>query len=206
MRRHEPVLLTFPDFLSPDACRAEIERAEAIGFAPAPITTGGGFVMMPDVRNNTRVMRDDTALAERLFAALAPRLEARGASLDAASASSSGFRGVHGAEPRVEGACTRPVGLNERFRYYKYGPTECFRWHHDGSFRRPNGEASELTFMVYLNEGFEGGATEFEDCSVQPRAGMAIVFTHRVRHQGAPVVSGTKYVLRSDVMFRRDAA
>lgn len=179
MTRPPPLLLTFPDFLSPEACRAEIARAEAIGFAPAPVTTGFGFVLMPDVRNNTRVMRDDVALADRLFASLAPRLE---------------------------GACARPVGLNERFRYYKYGPTQCFRWHHDGSFRRPNGEASELTFMVYLNDGFEGGATEFEDGSVEPRAGMAIVFTHRVRHQGAPVVRGTKYVLRSDVMFRRGGA
>lgn len=179
--KNAPLILTFPDFLSPEACRAEIRRAEAIGFAPAPITTSRGFLMMPDVRNNTRVMVDDEPLAERLFQALAPRLE---------------------------GACARPVGLNERLRYYKYGPTECFRWHHDGSFRRDNGEASELTFMVYLNDGFEGGATEFEwpELSVEPREGMAIVFTHRVRHQGAPVVRGTKYVLRSDVMFRAAAA
>lgn len=174
-------IFTVTDFFTPEECLAHIHQTEAIGYGDAPITTAFGPQMRKDVRNNTRVMVDDEPLAERLFQALAPRLE---------------------------GACARPVGLNERLRYYKYGPTECFRWHHDGSFRRDNGEASELTFMVYLNDGFEGGATEFEwpELSVEPREGMAIVFTHRVRHQGAPVVRGTKYVLRSDVMFRAAAA
>lgn len=174
--KNEPLLLTFPSFLSPESCRAEIDRAERIGFAPAPITTAAGFVMMPDVRNNTRVMRDDPDLAARLFGAL---------------------------EPLLRGLGAPPVGLNERFRYYKYGPSECFRWHRDGSFRRANGEASELTFMIYLNDGFEGGETEFDwpERAVKPRAGMALVFAHRARHQGAPVVRGTKYVLRTDVMF-----
>lgn len=184
--RSDPILLTIPNFLPPDVCRAEIARAEAIGFAPAPITTRRGFVMMPEVRNNTRVMLDDGDLAARLFTELAPRL----ASL-----------------------CEPPVGLNERLRYYKYGPAECFRWHHDGSFRRANGEESELTFLVYLNDEFEGGETEFEyrspswpGRSIRPQTGMALIFTHRVQHQGAPVASGTKYVLRSDVMFRRREA
>ena len=57
--------------------------------------------------------------------------------------------------------------------------------------------------MVYLNEGFGGGATEFDDRSVEPQTGQALVFEHRLRHQGAEVTRGTKYVLRSDIMFER---
>ena len=34
------------------------------------------------------------------------------------------------------------------------------------------------------------------------KGGMALVFEHYLRHQGAPVSEGSKYVLRSDVMFR----
>jgi hypothetical protein len=33
---------------------------------------------------------------------------------------------------------------------------------------------------------------------------MALVFEHPVRHQGAPVTAGRKYVLRTDVMYRQN--
>jgi prolyl 4-hydroxylase len=171
-------LFTIRGFLLPDECQAMIALAEAHGFAPAPITTAVGFMMRPDIRNNTRVMIDDVALAERLW----DRLQ-------------SSLRTHAGA-----------IGLNERFRLYRYTQGQAFRWHHDGSYRRNDAEASRLTLMVYLNQGFDGGATEFDDGeTVVPRAGTALVFTHGLRHQGAPVLSGTKYVLRSDVMFREPA-
>jgi hypothetical protein len=63
---------------------------------------------------------------------------------------------------------------------------------------------------MYLNEGFEGGETKFygEDRDVptfivRPRQGMALVFAHRQLHEGAPVLAGRKYVLRTDVMYSR---
>lgn len=95
------------------------------------------------------------------------------------------------------------VGLNERFRVYRYEHGQAFRWHRDGAFVRDERERSRLTFMVYLNGGFTGGATEFEDEHVIPEEGLAVVFAHGLRHQGAEVIEGRKYVLRSDVMFRR---
>ena len=95
------------------------------------------------------------------------------------------------------------MGLNERFRYYRYAPGQAFRWHCDGSFVRCETQRSLLTFMVYLNEAFGGGATEFEDRSIVPQTGGAIVFDHHLCHQGAEVTHGTKYVLRSDIMFER---
>jgi hypothetical protein len=48
---------------------------------------------------------------------------------------------------------------------------------------------------------FEGGATQFRWETVQPQAGMALVFPHRLSHQGTTVTRGTKYVLRTDVMY-----
>jgi hypothetical protein len=109
--------------------------------------------------------------------------------------------------------------LNERFRYYRYGPGQKFDWHFDGPFTRENGDSSKLTFMVYLSDGFLGGETAFnlkrhggvrdDDpvLEVIPVAGTALVFRHDVLHTGAMVLQGTKYVLRTDVMFRHpDAA
>jgi len=60
---------------------------------------------------------------------------------------------------------------------------------------------SFLTFMVYLNDGFEGGSTDFGWESVQPVQGRALVFPHRLRHRGAVVGAGVKYVLRTDVLY-----
>jgi hypothetical protein len=162
---------------------------EQIGYGDAPINTAGGPVIYKEMRNNERVMFDDPALAQRLWTKLQPFVDAKFGS------------GWHA------------LGLNERFRFYRYDPGQRFDWHYDGSFERFPSERSKLTFMVYLNEGFEGGTTELhlradgfskDDpvASVIPETGMALLFDHRILHQGSPVVSGRKYVLRSDVMYQ----
>lgn len=157
-----------------------IARIEALGPTDAPITTGRGFVMMPDVRNNERVMFDDHVLARELFARLAAALPDQLCGM-------------------------RKHGVNERFRCYRYRPGQRFAAHQDGAFCRDANEHSQLTLMVYLNEGFGGGTTRFldDDREVVPRSGDALLFQHRQWHEGAVVTSSVKYVLRSDVMYRR---
>lgn len=54
---------------------------------------------------------------------------------------------------------------------------------------------------MYLNDDYAGGATQFAWETIEPTAGSALVFPHRLRHQGAPLIAGTKYVLRTDVMY-----
>ena len=51
------------------------------------------------------------------------------------------------------------------------------------------------------------GATDFHDhdIAVTPRTGMALLFQHMLLHEGCVVTSGTKYALRSDVMYRVEA-
>src|SRR5262249_47622310 len=97
------------------------------------------------------------------------------------------------------------AGLNERLRFYRYDPGQRFAPHYDGYYERPDGERSHLTFMVYLNEDFEGGTTRFkqygEPLTVRPRTGLALVFYHHQLHEGAAVERGRKYVLRTDVMY-----
>jgi len=67
--------------------------------------------------------------------------------------------------------------------------------------------------MIYLNEGMTGGETRFFPgmdeafrgrpyLSVQPKEGMALAFVHAIWHEGAVVQSGTKHVLRTDVMYK----
>jgi predicted 2-oxoglutarate/Fe(II)-dependent dioxygenase YbiX len=169
-------VFTISDVLTPEQCRELIAATEAIGYETAPITTALGFVHRPDIRNNTRVIVDDVERAGALW------------------------ESVRGEIPRfLRGR--QAIGLNERFRFYRYDPGERFAPHRDGSYRRPNGEESRLTFMVYLNEGFGGGETKFGETSVTPTQGMALVFEHQLLHEGAAVTAGRKYVLRTDVMY-----
>ena len=167
-------------------CADFLHVAERIGFHEAPITSFDGFVMAPDIRNNTRVIHDDPRLAAALWVRLAPAVPAR---IDGWSA----------------------VGLNERFRFYRYTPGQFFAWHRDGSFRRNEREQSLVTLMIYLDEGFEGGSTDFDvpqreaTIRVVPERGAVLLFRHGLRHQGASVVRGVKHVLRTDVMYQRDA-
>jgi prolyl 4-hydroxylase len=169
------------DFLSAEECTAHIAATEALGYRDAPITTSFGFQMRKDIRNNERVMFDDVDLADRLYERVRPLL------------------------PPTLGRSVL-CGLNERFRFYRYTPGQRFAPHYDGCFTRDNGEESLLTFMVYLNDDFEGGTTNFLEESprlmVKPERGMALLFNHWQLHEGAAVVSGQKYVLRTDVMYR----
>lgn len=175
--------LTVAKLLSIDECQALIQDSEARGYEPAPITTARGFEMRPDVRSNTRVMYDDHALAERLWQRL------------------------HAHVPWGWPPPWVATGLNERFRVYRYEPGQCFRWHFDGAFERSPTERSMCSVLVYLNDGFEGGTTDFHrGPSVAPVCGTALIFTHAQLHQGASPTRGRKYVLRTDIMYRRDPA
>lgn len=173
-----PLAFTVPRVMSLAECAEQIARIDRLGPAPAPITTAHGFVMRPELRNNTRVMFDDPALAAELFGRLLPSLPSP----------------LFG---------RRPVGVNERFRCYRYEPGQRFGPHYDGAFCRDDREASELTLLVYLNDDFVGGETAFlqHGLVVAPVRGHALLFQHHQLHEGRAVDAGCKYVLRSDVMY-----
>ena len=181
-------IFTLDNILSPEECAEYIALTENIGYTDAPINTIRGFEIRPDIRNNQRVILDDQERAFDLWQRVSNYI------------------------PSTIGRW-QAVGLNERFRFYRYDPGQRFALHHDGSYRRPNGEESLLTFMIYLNEGFEGGDTLFHlslrsyedlpNIAVIPVTGMVLCFVHDLVHEGAPIIQGRKYVLRSDIMYRQ---
>jgi len=169
-------IFTIDGFLSEEECAAAIARGDAMGYEAAAINTSDGPRIVQDVRNNDRVLFDDPAWAQSLFERARPSL------------------------PAQEGAGVL-CGFNERLRFYRYAAQQQFDWHYDGSVCLEDGRQSMLTFMVYLNDGFEGGVTEFRWDTVRPVQGTALVFPHNFMHRGAPVTGGLKYVLRTDVMY-----
>jgi hypothetical protein len=143
------------------------------------------------------------------------------------------------------------AGLNRRWRIYKYEPDgkETFLPHIDASFP-PSGVSkdgtelvydvtegvegsgkieSRLTILIYLNDEFVGGETNFYQphswangnaepkliASIRPKQGSVLVFPqgvgdigvdyarqHWPLHEGSVVRSGSpKYVIRSDILF-----
>ena len=120
------------------------------------------------------------------------------------------------------------VRSKKRLRCCRYSEGQRFGKHVDGSHPLPHGCVTGYTLLIYLNgrgdskgrgpasragaEGpaLAGGETVFYDergavlRSVAPAAGMALLHLHGdecYEHEGAVVRAGTKYVLRSDVVF-----
>jgi predicted 2-oxoglutarate/Fe(II)-dependent dioxygenase YbiX len=166
-----------------------IADAEAQGFSAT------GALYPSTYRDNDRLVRDDARLAAALFECLRPAL------------------------PRqlvVDGVAWRLAGLNSRFRWCRYRGGQRFCVHRDGAYVPHAGARSLLTCQLYLNDAasFEGGRTRFYAArdgsaifgAITPEVGAAIVFDHDLWHDGEPVTAGTKYVMRTDVMYERDEA
>lgn len=181
--RNRQDIFSARQFLSPSECASWMALAEASGFEAAPINTAGGPRLAPELRSNESLIRDDPELAQLWWT------RCRGLQLPS-------FGRWH------------PVGLNERFRFYRYRQGQHFNVHRDGSYRRTADEISWMTLMVYLNDDFTGGATRFhplqeEAITVTPQRGTALIFMHDRAHEGTVVTAGSKYVMRTDIMYRR---
>merc|ERR1719446_1789893 len=101
-----------------------------------------------------------------------------------------------------------PVGLNARWRLYKYNESDIFKPHTDGSWpgsgiHPKTGQLvqdmygdrwSKLTWVLYLNDDFDGGATRFFQringnvmaFDVPATRGAALCFFHG-EHQHSPL-------------------
>lgn len=131
----------------------------------------------------------------------------------------------------------KPLGLNKRFRFYRYREGDFFKPHTDGAWpgsrvtqNRLVTDAypdrySRMTFLIFLSDGYSGGATAFyvdkndpqkpakrkEDLlsvSIGTPLGGALCFPHGTHplhclHSSEKVLSGVKYIIRTDLLFQR---
>jgi hypothetical protein len=189
---------TLQPVLSRRECARLIALSESFGFRPAGLAIGDDTYRKADrVRNNLRVIFDAPSLALALWRRVRSRVEAR-------------HEGAH------------VVGLNWRFRVYKYETGHRFHPHYDIRTTLPKGETRH-SVVFYLNEQFSGGATRFfeekdrasrqgqhrtrkcdnrEKYALRPAVGGAVVFDHWLLHEGGLVTEGVKYAVRSDVIYR----
>jgi hypothetical protein len=85
--------------------------------------------------------------------------------------------------------------LSCKYTYRRYDENDYYDWHVDMS----SNEHLVFSYILYLNDDFEGGDTLFLDdrIRVRPKAGSMLCFpcTPQMTHKGSPVMRGTKKVV-----------
>lgn len=203
---HVPGAFLLKDVLTRKECHQMISAAESVGFTPDVPMVGSAAESISVLAHNFFWMADDQLLGHI-------------------------FNRCKDHFPETSGDGHGAVGINSRWRVYRYVPGAIYRSHIDGQWPGSGldpktGEylydayggtrLSRLTFLVYLNDEFEGGGTTFftpsadvgfmDARAVSPRAGSVLCFPHgeaagSLLHEGSPVLQGAKYIIRADVLY-----
>jgi prolyl 4-hydroxylase len=149
-------------------------------------------------RDNTRVIFDDDKLAQYLFNRISPYL----------SPMEISEKSMEVSVDKYSYGTWTPNAVNEKFRLCKYDVNGLFKPHRDGFFEKDFNNRTFQTLMLYLNEDFDGGCTRFlekiNEPIIKPKIGRAIIFDHYILHEGEKLASNKKYIIRSDIMFKRE--
>lgn len=191
------------------------DREDGSPWRAALVNVGGGYeVEIPDYRKSGRIIWDSQEIVDRLWERMAAVPEIR----EALSTLPKGA-----VDASVDHTKYEFYRVNERLRFLKYTPGQFFRPHCDGPYgeRTPDGHSVQtyITVHLYLNDSQQvagpgadlaGGATSFlsrdetRKLDVNPKAGRVLLFQHdRLRHSGDDVTAGTKYTVRTDIMYKK---
>jgi hypothetical protein len=98
--------------------------------------------------------------------------------------------------------------INPRFRFLKYDIGDYFTRHRDGNYVDAEGNQSLITILIYLNNDYEGGYTTFfsdpDDYNgyiIVPKPGMICLMDQEIGHEVNSLISGNKYVIRTEIMY-----
>ena len=85
----------------------------------------------------------------------------------------------------------------EGIQILEYQPGQKYRFHADAATDKNLAEYErKISVILYLNEGFDGGGTEFIHTALKPKPGYAIMFPSNwcYPHAGQKVISGKKRI------------
>jgi predicted 2-oxoglutarate/Fe(II)-dependent dioxygenase YbiX len=181
-----PLIGEVPALYTRHECAAILASVAGAEWLPGTVNRTSGREVDSAVRDNLTAIVRDSELARTLWARLAPHVPRE---------MTSAWDG-----PRRAVSAT---GVFEPLRIYRYEVGHHFGLHSDQSYARGDAR-SLLTLLVYLDDDFEGGETEFPEQArtIVPRAGAALWFQHALLHAGKHVTRGTKHLLRTDVLYR----
>jgi 2OG-Fe(II) oxygenase superfamily len=204
------------NFLSLTECRAWIDFVEQSGELE--------YVSHPATRYNanrecSRWQRNDWHFADLIFQRLVATGILHQFQSNLSSFPSSRCRTSHAGNK----SSYIPVACNGNLRLYKYEKGMSFGRHVDECNDTQRGQ-TEVTILIYLSS-CQGGATRFHSATMHniskkgttqksssssssfafvPEAGSILLHVHGdqcLEHEADPVVSGIKYVLRTDLVY-----
>ena len=115
--------------------------------------------------------------------------------------------GHYGASANKNGGWNLQTSAMESVQIGQYPTGGHYNWHVDGlgldAIQAPDneflhGKTRKLSFVLWLNEDFEGGEFEFHSAHIKenvirPSIGTVVVFPSWVMHRVKPVKKGTRY-------------
>jgi len=112
---------------------------------------------------------------------------------------------IHALNTRLAAASGTDVRAGEPLQVLHYAPGERYHEHSDALPGVPPEQQRVLTFLVYLNEDYDGGETSFPTLGLQVRGrtGDGLLFRNaspdgrpdeRALHAGLPVTNGIKHL------------
>jgi hypothetical protein len=189
----DPAITAVEEFLAPDVCDWITDRARE-RMAPAQVIGPGALAPVQDQIRTNSVAELGLVHTDLVVLLIRDRLSA---------------------------VCGLPVNAMEVPQVLHYAAGQEFRLHED--YLLPDGphKVRELaahgqrakTLLIYLNDGFEGGETDFPllDLRFKGAKGEALMFTNvtadgspdlRMRHAGLPPSSGEKWLFSQWVRDR----
>jgi len=195
--KHPVLIDAIDNFMTAEECRTWIEWGEKHGFEEAKQKQNAVYAF----RDNGRIQFNSPDIAYQIWLRMRPFV------------------------PTTVGKSGRKaLGCSPRIRVYRYTKGQRFGQHVDGSGDEPGmGGRTHFTVLVYLNGGgkeiadlkVKGGETVFwkdhdgkrPALAFPPTRGVCLYHGHGdecMTHEGAGVENGTKYVLRTDVVYEYD--
>ena len=119
-----------------------------------------------------------------------------------------------------QGKFWKPVGVNSLFRFIKYKYQGSLVLHYDAPYVIDDKHRTLMTLVGYIagnsqeghlrfieDNSFDYLDREFQDgdkvlLSIEPVLGRAVLFPHRLAHDGA-LTTSRKILLRTDIVFER---
>eukprot|EP00005_Dracoamoeba_jomungandri_P000434 CAMPEP_0174251454 /NCGR_PEP_ID=MMETSP0439-20130205/1276_1 /TAXON_ID=0 /ORGANISM="Stereomyxa ramosa, Strain Chinc5" /LENGTH=765 /DNA_ID=CAMNT_0015331777 /DNA_START=130 /DNA_END=2427 /DNA_ORIENTATION=+ len=182
------------NFLSPEECQHYISESERVGYNVVKKE------FIPDYRNNERLTVNSHELATVFWDRASEMFE------------QEDLQGVRPYGFDTAGVW-KPNGVDKWFKFSKYPDGSYYRSHMDAIFVLNSEERTIYTLNVFLNDDFEGGNSLFFDrhnetnknpaFQIEPKAGRAVIFNHDTRHAEELVTKGTKYVMSTEIVFKR---
>lgn len=179
------LLITIDNVLNEVECESIIDRCKRIGFTLASMYSRFGVEKyMTDIRNSGRVIIDSQDFVDNLL----PRIK-------------------H-IIPNIYKS-KKFLSINPRLRILKYNEGEYFKRHEDGNYSNSVSK-SLITVLIYLNCDYEGAWTIVYNndkdkigTAIEPLLGSILLLDQEIEHEVKPLKSGTKYVLRTELMYEK---